>query len=269
MNESRVGRKRRRTFSLQIVLLIVSLFACCFAFYSFRLNLQRKNNAAIAELRAAGAKVFIADSGQQVVEDVEVNPATLSSAFTSNLASSVVSVDLTDPVLTESTIRKLMPGIQQLTPSHLYEPDDRYIRLHLAGNPNIPPELVEEMRNRLSKCKFIKYTPVPVGTQNSIKIGMSTQELIQTIGTLMFEQRAEWPAGKAETVKMLGSQMNTKYTSAQGLETWTYFTDDVGVGVLSIDFGADGNVSAVWSDRGVRRSRELTPNEQQVSGLGP
>lgn len=269
MNESQVGRKRWRTFSLQIVLVIVTLFACCFAFYSFRLNLLRKNNAAIAELRAAGAKVLIADSQQHVVEDVEVNPATLSSAFTSNLASSVVSVDLTDPVLTESTIRKLIPDMQELIPSHLYEPDDRYITLHLAGNPNIPPELVEEMRNRLSKCKFIEYTPVPVGTQNSIKIGMSAEEVIETIGTLMFDQRAEWPAGKAETVKMLGSQMNTKYTSAQGLETWTYFTDDVGIGVLGVDFGADRNVSAVWSDRGVRRSRGLTPNEQQVGGLGP
>ena len=178
----------------------------------------------------------------------------------------VVHVDLSEPDLTANVIRKLIPYLQMLIPSDMYDAGNRFVTLELSGNPNISPDLIEELRKRLPNCKFLKYTPVPTGTLNVIETGMSQEQVIRTIGTLMYDQRTAWPGDKMQTINMLGSQMNVKYKNSDGLATWTYFTDDIGVGVLGIDFDKDQNVAAVWSDRGIPRSRKLTPIAPPVVG---
>ena len=122
------------------------------------------------------------------------------------------------------------------------------------------------MRTRLPNCQFVKYTPVPKGTQNVIQTGMSKEQLIETVVTLIYDPRADRPDKKAPTVQLLGSQMNVNYSNSSGNETWMYFTDGVGIG--GIDFDANQRVSEVWSTRGILSSRELTPNAPPVVGSG-
>ena len=268
VNQSLDRKTRRRTFSLRILLVVFTLLACFFAFYSYRLHRLRQNNAAIAEIRNAGAEVFLANSKQTVMNNVEVGPVTMLSVLASYPPSSAVLVDLSDPTLAENDIRKLMPSLAMLIPSGMCEAGERYVALELSCNPNVSVDLIEEMRVRLPNCQFVKYTPVPNGTEKVIETGMSKKQVIKTVGTQIYNQRSEWPADKEPTITMLGSQLNNKYTSPNGLETWTYFTDEVGVGVLGIDFDLNQNVISVWRDRGVPASRDLTPEEPpQIIGL--
>ena len=267
MNEfPRKQKKRLRVFSLRSLIIAVALIACMLSLFAFQLQRYQRNNSAITRIRDTGASVFVMDSNGCCTDGTAVNAPSLLSVLTSRPALTSI-VDISDPSLTTSDIRKLIPDLQKLIPSCSYEIGERYIAIELSGNPNIPVDLVEELRTRLPNFRFVKYTPVPPETKTSVEIGMSQQKVIETVGGLIYEQRNDWPAAKTATVQMLGSQMNAKYTNANGFETWTYFTDDMGVGVLGIDFDTNRNVVDIWTDRGIPSERKLTKIEPMIFGL--
>ena len=65
-------------------------------------------------------------------------------------------------------------------------------------------------------------------------------------------------------MKFLETHLSVKpappqYTKSNGSETWTYFTDDIGVGVFGIEFNTDKKVESTWFGRGsVDAEREYT-----------
>ena len=267
MNEIPSRQKNRfRVFSLRSMIIAVSFVACLLSLFAFQLQRYQRNNSAITNIRGSGASVFVMDSHGYCTDGTAVSAPSLLSVLTARPALASV-VDISDPSLTMSDVRKLIPDLQKLIPSCSYEIGERYIAIELSGNPNIPADLVEELRTQLPNFRFVEYTPVPPQTKTSVEIGMSQQKVIETVGELIYEQRKDWPAEKAPTVQMLGSQMNVKYTNANGFETWTYFTDDIGVGVLGIDFDANGKVIDIWSDRGIPIKRKLTKIETMIGGL--
>lgn len=267
MNEtSKKGSGRFRVFSLRSFLIAVGFVGFILSVLAFQMRRYNRNNFAITEIRRAGVPVYVTDSRNYCMDSTEVNAADLLSVLSFQPALAAL-VDFSDPSLTKDEIRKLLPDLQALIPSCSYESDKCYIAIELSGNPNVSVDLVDELRAQLPDFRFVQYTPVPPESRDAVKIGMAQYEVIETIGNLIYDQRSDWPDEKTPTVKMLGSQMNIKYQNAKGTETWTYFTDNVGVGVLGIEFDLNGDVAEVWTDRGITENRKLTKIETMIGGL--
>ena len=267
MNEPpRKPNRRLRVFSLRSMMILIGLIACIFGLFAYQMHRCQRQDAAIANIRTAGALVYVVDSRGRRMNTTKLFSPTLLSVL--NLQPTLVSlVDVSSPSLSTNDIREMIPDLKILLPSCSYELGARYIAIEMGRNPHISDDLVGELQKRLPDFRFVKYTPVPPGTKNAVRIGMTQQELIDTIGNLIYDQQEDWPADKVSTVQMLGSQMNIKYTNANGTETWVYHTDDMGVGVLGIDFDMNWTVADIWTDRGIRKSRNLKKIETVAGGL--
>ena len=249
----------------------MTLFALAIAYYSMHYHRLRASHAAVKAIRSAGASVYLMDARGYVKDNIEIERPTLFSVVSGNFDSHVISMELTNPQLSEESIANLIPHLERLIPSQaLNGSGQSFISIDACGNPNITEDLLAKFQTRLPQCRFVEYTPVPRATQDAIQLGMSKQQVIETVGALMFDQRTDWPDERKATVRMLGSQMNLKYTGLKGTETWTYFTDNVGIGLLGIDFDSNQNVIEIWSSRGLpadRRSQLTPPGMPMLQGL--
>ena len=158
----------------------------------------------------------------------------------------------------------MFPLIRKLVPVEgMNEAGKCYISLDVVGNPNLSAEFIDEMRKELPNCEFHKITFIPKGTEDRIEVGMLGLEVVDAVGEVMLQERKDWvwdsAAERQRCVRRLGA-MHEEYFSPDGLETWTYFADEMGIAVLGIDFHENGTVSAVWHDRGSPPpGRGLTP----------
>jgi len=267
-NESvvmKLGKRFRRrmfsrTFSLRSILVAVLLIGCGVALYSREFRLQQKINASITKMRSRGAIVFVLDSNTESSAGA-VKPATLWSVLTFDrtIASSVEFANV-------ENVRDLIPDVQiQIggTPSR----GTRYFFVDLKGNSNVSDMLVEEMKRRLPDCTFCRYPVVPTHVKDSIQVGMSKEQVVAIVGRLVLKDEANLTGDRHTAIQQAGSRTSAKYTRLGGQETWTYSTDDVGIGVVGIDFDTNERVTSIWSDRGITKDRALTEVFPVIGGL--
>ena len=153
---------------LRSLIVVIALVACMLSLFAFQKQRYQRNNFAITKIRRSGAPVFARDSRGYCTNGTVVNAPSLMSVVKAQPALASL-VDISDPALTTADIRNLIPELQKLIPSCSFEKGESYIAIDLSGNPNIPVDLVEELRTQLPSFRFVKYTPVSIvfGTANA------------------------------------------------------------------------------------------------------
>ena len=266
MTETKRVMKRNRAFSLRSLFVVVFAIACGLAFYSYEFHRQQKINASIFKLRDAGAIVYVNDSQMQATS---VSPPKQISLLSLLTTSSTINqgVELSSPQLSAEDLRGLVPCLRCQVGPYSKRTGEDHVYVYLKGNPNVRPKDVAEMRKALPNCKFPRCKdPLPSHTIKQITVGMSKEQVIQTIGTIRYDQLDDQSGDKENRIRNLGS-CTTAYENAQGLEAWTYFADEDCIRLLGIGFDANQNVNEVWVDYGIAKDRGLTEIIPVIGGL--
>ena len=175
-------------------------------------------------------------------------------------------VDLSDPDLKEDDIRSMVNQMQKVILLPINETYEG-VNIHAFGNGSFTPELVEEIRSQLPGFRFSQATPLPNSAEHPIQTGMTTSQVEQAVALKMYDQRTDWVGDPAPILKMLGSIHKT-YQNTDGTITWTYATDEIGVGVIVIDFDKNQCVAKISFNQGIPDrliGKRLPSNEE--SGL--
>ena len=273
-----ITRQRGMKYSLRTLLLatlVVSIFP---AFYAFQASSIRAHRNAVRHLRQMGGQpdlmthsggIWPSFSIQQALNDgatlaeIENGTATVADANQKvdwpqesfmdivfgrpSLALSYV--DLSDPDLEEDDIRSMVNHMQKVI---LLPINETYngVCIRAVGNGSFTPELVEEIRDQLLGFRFSQATPLPNSAEHPIQTGMTTAQVEQAVASKMYDQRIDWVGDPAPILKMLGSIHET-YKNTDGTITWTYATDEIGVGVIVIDFDKTQCVTKISLNHGI------------------
>lgn len=160
-------------------------------------------------------------------------------------------VDFTDPSLTEKEVREMVTELQKIILSPKNE-EFGGVFIDVQGNGTFTPELVAEIREKLPGFSFIETTPFPNAKTHSIKVGMTAGQVSQHVAQRMYDERTDWVGDPAPILRNLAS-IRHEYKNPDGSITWTYATDDLGVGTIAIDFDDRSRVASVSFSQGTPR----------------
>ena len=79
---------------------------------------------------------------------------------------------------------------------------------------------------------------------------MTTKQVEQAVAKKMYDPLTDGVGDPAPILKILGAIHET-YQNADGTTSWTYTTDDVGVGTIVIDFGLNKRVTKISLNQGI------------------
>ena len=251
------NRNGLRSFSLRILCLATAVVATFFALYSHNSRRIRKHHYAIRQIQLMGAHpVLTTPIGRNITEDFETTENLLQ-ILSGTPSVVVVSIDMSAASVSEDAIRGMIPHMKNIIPSSLNdtdpwtsEPSSGYVLIDAQGNGSFNSDLVDTMRSELPNYRFSRFTPLPDGSEQLIHKGMSATEVVQTVGQKMFAQRTDWVGDTAPIVEMLGSSMHRTFPNTDGTITWTYATDEIGIGTLVIDFDTNQRVVATSLHQG-------------------
>ena len=158
-------------------------------------------------------------------------------------------VDLTNPDLGEDDIRTIVSQMQKIIALPMNETFGG-IGINATGNGGFTTEVVETIRSKLPSCRFLAAEHLPNPTDHPIRIGMTTKQVEQAVAKRMYDPLTDGNGDPAPILKILGAIHET-YQNADGTTSWTYTTDDVGVGTIVIDFGLNKRVTKISLNQGI------------------
>lgn len=242
---------RWRSYSLRALFAITAVIAIAAARFGFTVHQSLQQATAISRIIELGGRPTVTMPRGRVINGLTPSRhGVFRKLLGENVFVCVPLIDLHDPALSAEAIRSMIPYIRRILPvDGMNEEGKCYVALVARGNPTFDEELIAEIKSQLPNCEFTKCTPVPKEVTTAVHKGMRQQDVVNIVGSLHYEQLTGLSADERPSAKTLGS-LYERYTDAEGLESWTYFTDDVGIGLFGIDFDANGIVSRTWTVRG-------------------
>jgi len=246
-------------FSLLALFLMTLAASIPLAYYARQSTAIRNHHIAIDRVQLMGGRAALMTPSGRVTKLPSESVATEVSGGNESFAEitmgrtsqMLAGVDFTDPSLTEQEVREMVTELQRIILSPKNE-EFGGVFIDVQGNGIFTPELVMEIREKLPGFSFIETTPFPNATTHSIKVGMTAGQVSQHVAQRMYDERTDWVGDQATILRNLAS-IRHEYKNPDGSITWTYATDDLGVGTIAIDFDDRSRVSAVSFSRGTPR----------------